>query len=108
SDVCSSDLSAVLPGLGQPAGEGRRAVAPLRGAAAAPGLQHTRGANPADYASLAVHLPVIGSLTPAEIRELASETLVAEAPAGSVIVRTGEVSDAGYSIVEGRAIAGRD
>lgn len=100
--------TAVLPGLGQPAAEWRRAVALLRGAAAAPGLLRTRGATPADYASLAVHLPVLGGLSPAEVRELASTTLVAEAPAGSVIVRTGEVSDAGYFIIDGRAVAGRD
>ena len=99
--------TAVLPGLGQPAAEWRRAVALLRGAAAAPGLLRTRGATPADYASLAVHLPVLGGLSPAEVRELASTTLVAEAPAGSVIVRTGEVSDAGYFIIDGRAVAGR-
>ncbi len=100
--------TAVLPGLGQPAAEWKRAVALLRGAAAAPGLKRTRAATPADYAALATHLPVIGTLTASEIRELASETLVAEAPTGSVIVRTGDVSDAGYFIVEGRAVAGRD
>jgi len=100
--------AAVMPGLGQPAAEWRRAVALLRGAAAAPGLLRTRGATPADYASLAVHLPVIGTLTPAEIRELASQTLVAEAPEGGVVVRTGEDSDAGYFILAGRAVAGRD
>jgi CRP-like cAMP-binding protein len=97
-----------LPGLGQPAAEWRRAVALLRGAAAAPGLVRTRGATPADYTALAVHLPAIGSLTAAEIRELASSTLVAEAPTGSVVVRTGEESDAGYFILSGRAVAGRD
>ncbi|HET8985014.1 MAG TPA: MFS transporter [Trueperaceae bacterium] len=97
-----------LPGLGQPAAEWRRAVALLRGAAAAPGLVRTRGATPADYTALAVHLPAIGTLTPAEIRELASTTLVAEAPTGSVVVRTGEESDAGYFILSGRAVAGRD
>jgi CRP-like cAMP-binding protein len=97
-----------LPGLGQPAAEWRRAVALLRGAAAAPGLVRTRGATPSDYTALAVHLPAIGSLTPAEIRDLASTTLVAEAPTGSVVVRTGEDSDAGYFILSGRAVAGRD
>ena len=97
-----------LPGLGQPAAEWRRAVALLRGAAAAPGLVRTRGATPADYTALAVHLPAMGTLTPTELRELASTTLVAEAPTGSVIVRTGEASDAGYFILSGSAVAGRD
>ncbi len=100
--------TALLPGLGQPAAEWRRAVALLRGAAAAPGLLHTRGATVQDYAALAVHLPVIGTLTPAEMRELASATLVADAPAGNVVIRAGEVSDAGYFIVKGSAVAGRD
>ncbi len=100
--------TAVLPGLGQPAAEWRRAVALLRGAAAAPGLLHTRGATAADYAALAVHLPVMGALSPAEVRELASTTLFAEAPQGSAVVRTGEESDAAYFVVEGRVVAGRD
>ena len=100
--------AALLPGLGQPAAEWRRAVALLRGAAAAPGLRNTRAATPEDFAALAAKLPVIGTLTPAEIRELASSTLVAEAPAGHVIVRKGEQSDAGYFIVAGRAVAGWD
>lgn len=100
--------AAVLPGLGQPAAEWRRAVALLRGAAAAPGLRHTRAATPEDYAALAAHLPVMGTLTPAEVRELASATLVAEAPAGHVVVRKGDPSDAGYFIVSGRAVAGWD
>ena len=97
--------TAVLPGLGQPAAEWRRAVALLRGAAAAPGLRHTRAAAPEDFAALAARLPAMGALTPAELRELASSTLVAEAPAGHVIVRTGDASDAGYFIVSGRARA---
>ncbi len=100
--------TAVLPGLGQPAAEWRRAVTLLRGAAAAPGLRHTRAAAPEDFAALATHLPAMSTLTPAELRELASSSLVAEAPAGHVVVRTGDPSDAGYFIVSGRAAAGRD
>ena len=98
----------LMPGLGQPAAEWRRAVKLLRGAAAAPGLRGTRGATPADFDALALHLPVIARLTPAEQRQLASETLVAEAPTGTVIVRRGEASDAGYFVIEGRAVAGWD
>ena len=100
--------AAVMPGLGQPAAEWRRAVKLLRGAAAAPGLRGTRGATPADFDALAGHLPVMARLTPAEQRELAAETLVADAPTGTVIVRRGEASDAGYFVIEGRAVAGWD
>jgi DHA3 family macrolide efflux protein-like MFS transporter len=100
--------TAVLPGLGQPAAEWRRTMALLRGTQAAPGLRRTRAATPEDFAALAVHLTPIGVLNPAELRELASSSLVAEAPAGHPIVKTGEVSDATYFIVSGRAAAGRD
>jgi MFS transporter, DHA3 family, macrolide efflux protein len=98
----------LLPGLGQPAAEWRRAVKLLRGAAAAPGLQRTRAAMPADFEALAGHLPVMARLSPVEVRELAAQSLVAEAPSGTVVVRRGEISDAGYFIIEGRAIAGWD
>ena len=100
--------TAVLPGLGQPAAEWRRTMALLRGTQAAPGLRRTRAATPEDFSALAVHLTPIGVLNPAELRELASSSLVAEAPAGHAIVKTGEVSDATYFIVSGRAAAGRD
>jgi MFS transporter, DHA3 family, macrolide efflux protein len=98
----------VLPGLGQPAAEWRRAVRLLRGAAAAPGLQRTRAAAPDDFDALAGHLPAMARLTPAEKRELAASALVADAETGTVIVRRGEVSDAAYFIIEGRAVAGWD
>jgi MFS transporter, DHA3 family, macrolide efflux protein len=97
-----------MPGLGQPAAEWRRAVKLLRGAAAAPGLRATRGARPDDFAELATHLPALARLSPAEIRTLAAETLVAEAPSGTVVVRRGERSDAGYFVVSGSVVAGWD
>jgi MFS transporter, DHA3 family, macrolide efflux protein len=97
-----------MPGLGQPAAEWRRAVKLLRGAAAAPGLRGTRGAKPEDFIDLGGRLPVMARLSSSEIRELAAETLVAEAPSGTVIVRRGESSDAGYFVIEGRVVAGWD
>ncbi len=43
-----------------------------------------------------------------ERQALAAQTLVADAPAGSVILRKGETSDAAYFIMDGRAVAGWD
>jgi MFS family permease len=97
-----------MKGLGQPAAEWRRAVALLRGAAAAPGLTGTRAATPADFEALAAHVPAFGRLAPTEVRALAAETLVAEAPSGTVVVRRGEASDAGYFLISGRVVAGWD
>ncbi len=100
--------AAALPGLGQPRAEWRRAVRLLRGAAAAPGLQRTRPAAPADFTALAAHVPPLQHLTEAQVRELAATTLVADAPTGTVILRRGEASDAGYFVLRGRAVAGWD
>jgi CRP-like cAMP-binding protein len=41
-----------------------------------------------------------------ERRELAAQTLVADAPGGTVVVHKGEVSDAAYFILDGQAVAG--
>ena len=101
-------LVLILPGLGQPAAEWRRAIMLLRGAKAAPGLGVGRAATLADFDLLAVRLPALASLTAKERQNLAAETLVAEAPTGTVILRRGEVSDAVYFIIEGRAVAGWD
>src|SRR3990172_4453544 len=67
-------LALVLPGLGQPAAEWRRAIKLLRGVKAAPGLGIARAANLADYELLARHLPSLASLSLKERQELAAQT----------------------------------
>jgi len=101
-------LALFLPGLGQPAAEWRRAISLLRGVKAAPGLGIARAATLADFDRLAVHLPALASLSLKERQELAAQTLVADAQAGSTILQAGEESDAAYIIIEGRAIAGSE
>jgi len=101
-------LTLILPGLGQPAAEWKRAMTLLRGARAAPGLGLGRAATAADFDLLAVRLPALASLSLKDRQALAAQTLVANAPAGTVILRQGETSDAAYFIIEGRAVAGWD
>lgn len=101
-------VASLMPGLGQPAAEWRRAVALLRGAAAAPGLLHTRAAVPGDFDLLAGRIPAMASLTEDQKRHLSARTLVADAPAGTAIVRKGEESTAGYFLLDGCAVAGWD
>lgn len=101
-------VAAALPGLGQPRAEWRRAVRLLRGAAAAPGLQRTRPATPADFARLASHEPILARLDDPRVDHLAARTLVADAPTGTVILRRGEASDAAYFVLRGRVVAGWD
>ena len=101
-------VAAALPGIGQPAAEWLRAIQLLRGAAAAPGLLHTRAAEIADFDLLASKLPVLAHVTPEMRRSLSARTLVAEAPAGTTVLRRGDHSDAGYFVMEGQAVAGWD
>lgn len=106
--VIPAALSLVLPGLGQPAAEWRRAVRLLRGVRAAPGLEHTRAATVADIDLLAAKLPALAALDARERTALAAEALVSTAPSGTAIVRRGEHSNAAYFVVDGRAVAGFD
>jgi CRP-like cAMP-binding protein len=96
----------VLPGLGQPAAEWRRAMGLLLKAPTAPGLGAGRAATLADLDALAVLLPALASLPPKERASLAGQSSVHQAPAGASLVRRGEAGDAAYFILSGRAAAG--
>lgn len=97
----------VAPGIGRPAADWLRSVRFLRAAAAAPSLEGGRMATPADMDRLIVRLPALSVLSNDDRQRLLKEAWYLEAVEGSVIVRHGEVSDAAYFIVDGRAIAGR-
>jgi MFS family permease len=99
-------LALILPGLGQPAAEWRRAIRLLRGAEVAPGLGAGRAATLADFDLLATRLPALSGLSRDLRQNLAAQTLVADAPGGTIVVRKGEASDAAYFILNGRAVAG--
>jgi MFS family permease len=101
-------MAAVMPGIGQPAAEWKRAIQLLRGAEVAPGLAMGRAATLADFDLLAGQLPAFASLSTAERQSLAAQTLVSQAPEGTVILRKGETSDAAYFIIGGRVVAGWD
>jgi DHA3 family macrolide efflux protein-like MFS transporter len=95
-----------MPGLGQPAAEWRRIIGMLRKAPEAPGLEAGRVATLADFDRLAGRLPALSALSVEERTQLAAESQVTEAPAGTTIIRMGEVSDAAYFLLEGRTFAG--
>lgn len=100
-------LTLALPGLGQPSAEWRRMLAMLRTAPTAPGLGLGRAALPADITLLAMHLPALADWSRKAREELAAQTRLYEAPAGTAIVRQGERSDAAYFLIDGRTIASR-
>jgi DHA3 family macrolide efflux protein-like MFS transporter len=98
-------LTLALPGLGQPNAEWRRALAMLRAAPSAPGLGLGRAARLADIDQLAMHLLALAGLSRKAREELAAQTRIYDAPAGTAIVRQGDQSDAAYFLLDGRTVA---
>jgi len=100
-------LVLLLPGLGQPAAEWKRAIRLLQGIAEAPGLGLGRSATLADLERLASRLPVLATLRMPERQRLIADLRYVEAEPGTVLVRQHEISDAAYFILAGQAVAGR-
>jgi len=104
--LAAGALALVLPGLGQPAAEWRRAMQLLRAAPAAPGLGLGRAATLADFDVLAGLLPSLSGLTPKDRQALVVQGCVTQAPPGATIIRHGDMGDAAYFVLSGRAVAG--
>jgi len=105
--VAAGVITAFLPGVGRPAAEWRRAITTLRHAqpASAAALA-IRPATVADFDRLAGHLPSLGRISTAQRSAFLSASTVRDIPAGSTIVSVGEVGDAAYFVLDGRAVAG--
>ncbi len=95
-----------LPGLRQAAEEWKRALKLLRTAPTAPALGAGRPAMPADLDLLVGLLPSLAGLSQKDRQSLVSQARVVEAPAGTTIIKHGEVGDAAYFILSGKAVAG--
>jgi MFS transporter, DHA3 family, macrolide efflux protein len=104
--VVAGLVTAVLPGLGQPAAEWRRAIGLLRGAGSAPGMDYGRPASVADLETLLGYQPALAGLPPRDRESLISHARVRDAAAGTAIVRAGESSDSAFFVLGGRAVAG--
>jgi CRP-like cAMP-binding protein/predicted MFS family arabinose efflux permease len=99
--------TAIMPGLGRPAAEWRRAVLALRGAAAAPRAPVAmRPATLADFDRLAGHLPALSRLTQEQRRALIRASQVRDVPEATTIVSEGDIGDAAYFILDGQVVAG--
>jgi MFS family permease len=105
-EVAVGVATAFLPGVRQPASEWRRFIELLRTAPAAPGLPVSRPLVALEFDRLVGLQPALASL-PLEMRERLYPSLAyLDAPAGTVILRQGDASDAAYFILDGRAVAG--
>jgi len=105
--IAAGLVTAILPGVGRPAGDWLRAISTLRHARpAAAGAIPMRPATLADFDRLAGHLPALGRISDGQRGALIAAATVREIPAGTTIVSEGEVGDAAYFILDGRAVAG--
>lgn len=95
-----------LPGLRQDALAWKQSLALLRGAPAAPRLDHGRAATPADIDLLVSLVPELTGLPQEDRARLASHALVIDVTVGTAILRMGETGDKAYFVLSGRAIAG--
>ena len=96
----------VVPGLGQPAAEWKRALELLRRAPAAAAPRAARPATLADVDLLVGKLPTLGILTPEQRQALVADSSILDVPEGTSIVKLGDRSDEVYFVLEGRAVAG--
>jgi CRP-like cAMP-binding protein len=96
-----------LPELGQSRTQWKRTLDLLRGVEAAPRLGTGRPATLFEVDRFIDHLPQLAGMSPKERAQLASDTLVAEAPGGKVVTYRGEASDAAYFILKGKVGAGQ-
>ena len=96
----------VLPGLGQPAAEWRRALALLRSAPAVSGTGAGRSVQPADIDRLVGLLPSLAGLPRPDRDRILIQGHVLEVEPGVRITHAGEAGDSAYFILSGKAVAG--
>lgn len=99
-------LHQILPGLGQPAAEWRRALQLLRTAPTAPMLGAGRPAAMMDLDRLLGLLPEIGALSMTRRSQFLEGATIQNANPGTAIVKVGDASDSAFFVLAGRAVAG--
>jgi len=96
----------LMPGLGRPATEWRRAIQLLRTAPAVTGPATVRPATMLDFDKLAIRLPALALLEESRGESFVAKATVREADTGSTIVKQGDAGDAAYFILGGSVVAG--
>ena len=104
--VVAGLVTAVLPGLGQPAAEWRHAIGLLRGAGSAPGMSYGRPASVSDLEMLLAYVPSLAGLPPRDREAFVTHARVRDAAAGTAILRAGDSGDSAFFLLGGRAVAG--
>ncbi|MGZ8561998.1 MAG: MFS transporter [Candidatus Limnocylindria bacterium] len=104
--IAAALVTSVLPGLGQPAAEWRRAISLLRGAGSAPGMAFGRPASLTDIEMLLGYIPALSGMPPRDRDAIINQARVRDAAAGTAITRAGDASDSAFFVLGGRVVAG--
>jgi MFS family permease len=96
----------VLPGIGQPAAEWRRALSLLRSAPPLPGLGTGRAVLPADLDLLVRLLPALGGVDRSGLQRSLAQGRVIDVPQETRLMSAGESGNFAYFILDGKAAAG--
>jgi hypothetical protein len=96
----------ILPGIGQPAAEWRKALQLLRSAPAAAPLGVGRAVLPSDVDLLVGLIPSLGGVSRADRERIITQGSVLEVEPGTRMMSAGEVGDKAYFVLQGKAVAG--
>jgi DHA3 family macrolide efflux protein-like MFS transporter len=102
----SSVLTQLMPGLGTPAAEWRRAAQLLRVAKTAPLAAGGRPATIHDFDQLVNLIPELSGLDMSRRADFLVGAMVRHADPGTAIVKVGDAGDSAYFVIDGRAVAG--
>jgi CRP-like cAMP-binding protein len=96
----------VLPGIGQPRAEWRRALQLLRTAPATAAKEIGRVVQLSDVDLLVGLIPTLAKLSKEERDQILTQGTVLEVEPGTRVVKSGEVGDNAYFVLKGKAVAG--
>jgi CRP-like cAMP-binding protein/Na+/melibiose symporter-like transporter len=96
----------VLPGIGQPAAEWRKALQLLRSAPATASLGLGRSVLPSDVDMLVGLIPSLVGLPRQDRERIITQGSVVEVQPGTKLMQAGEVGDDAYFVLQGKAVAG--
>jgi MFS family permease len=99
-------MGLVLPGIGQPAAEWRKALQLLRAAPASASLGVSRSVLPSDVDLLVGLVPSLGGLNRPERERIITQGSVLEVEPGKKLMQTGEAGDNAYFVLQGKTVAG--
>ncbi len=99
-------LAQLMPGLGRPAAEWRRAIQLLRTAPSAATAALVRPAVMADFDLLAGHLTALTGLDQARRQAFIDDATVRDVEPGTAVIKQGDASDSAYFVLSGRLVAG--